>query len=333
MRAVIQHEYGTHEVLSVDEVDIPEPKKDEVRIRVHAAAVHAGDTLVMRGHPKALRLMFGIGGPRQATPGLEVAGVVDAIGAQVTEVRVGDRVFGEGSGALAEYAIAKAGRLAVIPSEMSFAEAAALPVSAVTGLMAMRDVAKVQPGEKVLVIGASGGVGSFAVQVAKHLGAEVTAVCSARNIELVSSLGADHVVDYTKGSVLDTDVRFDVILDNVASHSLEELEGILVPGGRILSNNGTSGGVWFGPLGRMARAAWRNLTTKTSYPQFVAMATRERLEDLVELIDAGALRPVIGSTRGFDQAIEAVAEVESGHAVGKVVVELVPSRDIEGVAK
>ena len=333
MRAVIQDEYGTHEVLRVDEVDVPEPKKGEVRIRVHAAAIHAGDTLVMRGRPKAFRLIFGLGAPKQRTPGLEIAGVVDAVGEGVTTVTAGDRVLGEGAGALAEYAIAKAERVAVIPSEMSFNEAAALPVSAITGLMAMRDIAKVQSGERVLVIGASGGVGSYAVQVAKHLGADVTGVCSTRNVEFVTSLGADHVVDYTKGPVLDTDARFDVILDNVASHSLNELEGILVPGGRILSNNGTSGGAWFGPLGRMAKAAWRNLVTKASYPQFVAMATTERLEDLLALIEAGAVRPVVGTTRSFDAAIEAVAEVEWGHASGKVVVEVVAAHNTEGAAK
>ena len=333
MRAVIQNEYGTHDVLHIDDVGVPEPRKNEVRIRVHSAGVHAGDILVMRGRPKVFRLMTGPGAPRQQTPGLEVAGVVDAVGSDVTGLSVGDRVFGEGAGGLAEYAIAKAARVAAIPEGMTFTEAAALPVSGVTGLMAMRDIAKVQPGEKVLVVGASGGVGSYAVQVASHLGAEVTAVCSGRNADLVRSLGAARVVDYTTDNVIERGERFDVILDNVASHSLAELRSILAPGGRLLSNNGTSGGEWFGPLGRMLHALWLNLTTKTSLPLFVAMATTQRLDELIELVRSGAIRPVVGSTHAFDEAIEAVARVESGHASGKTIVDVVPVHDTRGAAK
>jgi NADPH:quinone reductase-like Zn-dependent oxidoreductase len=333
MRAVIQDEYGTHDVLRIGDVDLPEPGKKEVRIRVHAAGIHAGDTLVMQGRPKVFRLMTGLGTPRQKTPGLEVAGIVDAVGSDVTNLSVGDRVFGEGTGGLAEYAIAKAARVAPIPKEMSFTDAAALPVSAVTGIMAMRDIAEVQPGDKVLVIGASGGVGSYAVQAAKHFGAEVTAVCSGRNADLVRSLGASHVVDYTTENVIEQGERFDVILDNVASHSLAELCSILTPDGRLLSNNGTSGGEWFGPLGRMLHAVWLNFTTKVSLPLFVAMATTQRLEELTDLVRSGAIRPIVGSTHGFDEAIQAVVRVESGHASGKTIVSVVPAHDTEGAVQ
>ncbi len=329
MRAVTQDEYGTHEVLRIDEVDVPTPGGDEVRIRVHAAAVHAGDTLLMQGRPKAFRAMTGLRAPRRRIPGLEVAGVVDAIGSADTGLAVGDRVLGEGVGALAEYALAKASRTARIPEGMSFREAASLPVSAVTGLVAMRDVAEVRPGERVLVIGASGGVGSYAVQVAKHLGAHVTAVCSGRNVELVRALGADVIVDYTVEDVAERTNRFDVILDNVASHPLARLRDLLAPRGRLLSNNGD----WFGPLGRMAHAAWLNLTTKTSLPLFVATATTPLLEDVLSLVASGAVRPVVGSVHPFDAAARPVAVVESGHATGKVIVEVVPSHDVEGVAK
>lgn len=333
MRAVTQDQYGTHEVLRIEEVEVPTPGSDEVRVRVHAAAIHAGDTLLMQGRPKAFRALTGLRTPRRRIPGLEVAGVVDAIGSAVTGLTVGDRVFGEGAGALAEYAVAKASRTARIPEGMSFREAASLPVSAVTGLVAMRDVAEVRSGQRVLVIGASGGVGSYAVQVATHLGAHVTAVCSGRNVEFVRSLGADVVVDYTVEDVAERSDRFDVILDNVASHPLARLRDLLAPGGRLLSNNGTNGGDWFGPLGRMAHAAWLNLTTKASLPLFVATASTPLLEDVLSLIASGAVRPVIGSVHSFDAAAEAVSVVESGHATGKVIVEVVPSHDVEGVAK
>lgn len=333
MRAVIQESYGTHEVLSVGTVDVPEPKKDEVRIRVHAVAIHAGDILVMRGRPKAFRLMTGLGAPRNRIPGLEVAGVVDAVGEEVTGVSVGDRVVGEGSGGLAEFAVAKATRVAVLPDGLSFVEAASLPVSGVTGVMAMRDVAGVQPGDRVLVIGASGGVGSYAVQMAAHLGATVTAVCSARNADLVRSLGADHVIDYGHERVVEGDERFDVILDNVGADSLAELRRILAPGGRLLPNAGTTGGEWFGPIGRMLHAMWLDRTTKSSLKLFLAVSTTDRLDDLLRLVESGAVRPVVGSLHEFDDAADAVGLVESGHASGKVVVAVVPARDSEEATK
>ncbi|MEN8115327.1 MAG: NAD(P)-dependent alcohol dehydrogenase, partial [Actinomycetota bacterium] len=255
MQAITQQQYGEpQDVLRLGEIDKPKIKDDEVLVRVHAASLAAGDLLMMRGTPYVFRpIAFGTTKPKNPVPGLDLAGTVEAVGSKVTGFQPGDEVFGEATGTLAEYAIAKPNNIARKPASLSFEQAAAMPVSGQTALQAVRDVAKVQPGQKVLVTGASGGVGSFAVQIAKALGAEVTGVCSTGNVELVRSIGADHVIDYTKEDFAQGDERYDFILDNAGKQSLMELRSALVPKGTVIPNNGTGGGPWFGTLGRILR--------------------------------------------------------------------------------
>ncbi|MCP2368114.1 NADPH:quinone reductase-like Zn-dependent oxidoreductase [Agromyces flavus] len=221
MRAAVQHRYGPPSVLESSEVGVPRPDRGEVLVQVRAASVHPGDYFVMTGEPYVVRLAFGLRRPRHGIPGRDLAGVVEAVGTDATAIRPGEKVFGwSTAGALAEYASVPADRLVSVPADLSFVDAAAVPTSGMTALQAVRDIANVRPGQSVLVTGASGGVGSFAVQIAKAFGAEVTGVCSTRNVDMVRSLGADHVVDYTGTDFTRTGKRYDVILDNVESEPL-----------------------------------------------------------------------------------------------------------------
>ena len=255
MRAAVQHRYGPPSVLESRQVDIPRPGPRDVLVQVGAAAVHPGDYFVMTGEPYVLRLVFGLRRPRQGIPGRDLAGAVAAVGKDVTALRPGEKVFGwSTAGTLAEYACVPADNLVSVPANLSVVEAAAVPTSALTALQALRDIANVRPGQTVLVTGASGGVGSFAVQIAKALGAEVTGVCSTRNVDLVRSLGADHVVDYTSTDFTRTEKRYDVILDNVEAQPLAAVRRALTPTGTLIPNSGR-GGRWLGPsVGSSKRA-------------------------------------------------------------------------------
>ncbi|MGB5565786.1 MAG: NAD(P)-dependent alcohol dehydrogenase, partial [Acidimicrobiia bacterium] len=254
MKAIVQREYGGADVLELAEVDKPAIRDDEVLIRVHAASVHAGDVLLMQGTPYVMRVGLGLSRPRNPTPGYDVAGTVEAVGSKVSRLKPGDEVFGNGKGTLAEYAAGKESQLVAKPPGLTFEEAAVLTMSGLTALKAVRDVGKVQPGQTVLINGAAGGIGVYAIQIAKAMGAEVTAVCSAGKADLVRSLGADHVIDYNEEDFTKGDRQYDFILDNVGNRSLSDCRRALSPNGTLIPNSGTAGGKWIGPLVSMGRA-------------------------------------------------------------------------------
>lgn len=320
MRAAVQHRYGPPSVLEVREVGIPSPGRGDVLVRVRAASVHPGDYFVMTGEPYVVRLVFGLRRPRHGIPGRDLAGAVAAVGEGVTALRPGDEVFGwSTTGTLAEYACVPADHLVSVPANVSVVDAAAVPTSALTALQALRRIADVRPGQKVLVTGASGGVGSFAVQIAKALGAEVTGVCSAGNVELVRSLGADHVVDYTTTDFTCGEKRYDVILDNVEAQPLAAVRRALTSTGVLIPNSGR-GGRWLGPLLRIVRARLLSLFTRQRLRPFTSVEKREDLLALADLIATGQVMPFLDRTYPLDDAAGALRHVASGHTRGKVVV-------------
>jgi NADPH:quinone reductase-like Zn-dependent oxidoreductase len=320
MLAIAQRRYGQPDVLEYTAVDKPVVGDDDVLVRVHAAAVHPGDYFLMTGVPYMVRIAFGLRRPRNAIPGRDVAGRIEAVGANVSGLEVGDEVFGwSTAGTLAEYARAPGGNFVVKPAGLTMEQAAAIPTSAFTALQAMRDVAKVQPGQTVLIVGASGGVGTFAVQIANAFGAEVTAVCSTRSVDLVRSLGADHVIDYTRTDFTQTGQRYDVILDSVEAQSLSATRRALEPHGTLIPNNG-GGGRWFGPLGRILRARLLSLFTRQVLRPFLSRENRDDLVALAELVEAGKVTSAIDRTYPLSQGAEALRYVGEGHTQGKVVV-------------
>ncbi|MRX42242.1 zinc-binding dehydrogenase [Agromyces sp. Q22] len=320
MRAVVQHRYGPPSVLESSEVARPSPGRGELLVRVGAASVHPGDYFVMTGEPYLVRSAFGLRRPRHGIPGRDLAGVVAAVGEEVTAFRPGDEVFGwSATGALAEYACVPADHLVSVPADVSIVHAAAVPTSAMTALQAMRDIANVRPGQTVLVTGASGGVGSFAVQIAKAFGAEVTGVCSTRNVDVVRSLGADHFVDYTKTDFTRAEQRYDVILDNVEAHTLAAVRRALTPTGTLIPNSG-HGGRWLGPVGRVVRARVRSGFTRQRLTPFTSFSKRRDLLALADLLATGQVAPVIDRTYPLDDAADALRYVGAGHTRGKVVI-------------
>ena len=322
MRAAVQHRYGPPSVLKSCEVERPRPGRGDVLVQVGAAAVHPGDYFVMTGEPYVLRLAFGFRRPRHGIPGRDLAGVVAAVGKDVTAVRPGDEVFGwSTAGTLAEYACVPAHHLVPVPAGLSLVEAAAVPTSALTALQALRDIATVRPGQTVLVTGASGGVGSFAVQIAKAFGAEVTGVCSTRNVDLVRSLGADHVIDYSQTDFTSTGRRYDVILDNVEAHPLAAVRRALTPTGTLIPNSGR-GGRWLGPLGRIAQARLLSRFTRQRLKPLISVEKQRDLLTLAGLLATRQVTPLIDRTYPLDEAADALRYVGAGHTRGKVVVTL-----------
>lgn len=320
MRAVLHHAYGPAEVLHLGDTAPPSIRKNEVLVRVVAASVHAGDALLMQGTPYVMRLGFGLTRPRNQIPGLDVAGVVERVGDRVSRFSVGDAVFGNGRSTLAELAAAKEDRLTAKPESLSFEEAAVLSVSGLTALKAMRDVGRVRRGQSVLINGASGGVGVYAVQIAKSLGADVTGVCGPSNVDLVRSLGADTVVDYTTTDIAHSGRHYDVILDNVGTRSLAEWRHLLTARGTLIPNSGTSGGRWLGTLPRIGQAALLSPFVSQRLKTFLSIPNAADLQTLTELVTSGAVRPVISATFTLDQAPEAMRVVASGHSSGKVAI-------------
>src|SRR5215203_1903997 len=317
MQAIIQDKYGSAEVLEARDIDRPAIAEDEVLVRVRAASVHVGDWILMTGVPYVMRMGTGLSKPKNPVPGTDVAGTVEAVGAQVQSLRPGDDVFGWCSGAFAEYARAPEDQLVKKPANLTFEQAAAVGVSASTALQLLRDDAKVQPGEKVLINGASGGVGTFAVQIAKALGAEVTGVCSTKNLELVRSIGADHVIDYTQQDFRDGAERYDVILDNVGARSMADTRRALTPNGKLLSNGGGHGS---GKLGRTIRAFLASMVVRQQARPSVKTQNRPDLIALKELAEAGQVTPVIGGTYPLGQTADAIGHVAAGHARGTLVI-------------
>lgn len=322
MRAVVQHRYGPPSVLALSEIGIPVAGRGDVLVRVSAASVHPGDCFVMTGEPYIVRLAYGLRRPRLGIPGRDLAGVVAAVGADVTALRPGDEVFGwSTTGTLAEYVRVPSDHLVPVPANLSAVDAAAVPTSGLTAFQAMRRVADVQAGQKVLITGASGGVGSFAVQIATALGAEVTAVCRTRNIESVRALGADHVIDYTRTDFTLTDVRYDVILDNVEAQPLAAVRRVLAPTGTLIPNSGR-GGRWIGPLGRIVAARVLSGFTRQRLTPFASIEKHQDLLALAELLRSGQVAPVIDRTYPLEEAADALRHVAAGHTRGKVVVSL-----------
>ncbi len=320
MRAAVQHRYGPPSVLESSEVARPLPAPGDVLVQVRAASVHPGDYFITTGEPYVVRLAFGLRRPRHGIPGMDLAGVVAAVGKDVTTLRPGDEVFGwSTAGALAEYACVPANNLVSVPANLSLVDAAAVPTSAMTALQALRDIANVQPGQAVLVTGASGGVGSFAVQIARALGAEVTGVCSTGNVDLVRSLGADHVIDYTRTDFTRTEKRYDVILDNVEAQPLEAVRRALTLTGTLIPNSGR-GGRWLGPVGRIAKARVLSGFTRQQLKPFLSVGKRQDLLTLADLLTTGQVTPVIDRIYPLDEAADALRYVGAGHSRGKVVI-------------
>jgi NADPH:quinone reductase-like Zn-dependent oxidoreductase len=321
MTAIVQSGYGSADVLRVDEVDRPTIGEGEVLVRVHAAGLDRGTWHQMAGRPYAMRLMgFGLRRPKNPVPGLDVAGTVAAVGANVTRFRVSDEVFGISRGSFAEYACAREDKLARKPANLTFDQAAVVAVSGLTALQSVRDVGRVQAGQHVLIVGASGGVGTFAVQIAKASGAEVTGVCSTAKTDLVRAVGADHVIDYTREDFAKGPERYDLILDIGGNSRLSRLRRALTPTGTLVLVGGEDGDRWIGGMDRPLRAlalspfVRQRLTMKTPKEHFAD------LERLAELVEAGELTPTIDQTYPLHEAPDAMRHLEAGAARGKLVI-------------
>lgn len=320
MKALVQDAYGPPESLRVEEVPRPAIAANEILLRVEAVGINPADWFTLTGVPYIMRAFLGLRRPRARIGGSDVAGVVQEVGVDVQGLRPGDAVFGSARQALAEFARAKPGALAPKPEGMSFTEAAAAPMAALTALTALRDIAKVQAGQRILINGASGGIGTYAVQIGKSMGAEVTGVCSTRNVELVSSLGADRVFDYTQEDFTASGQRWDLVLDNAGNHKLAHLRRAVAPDGLLIPNNGTQGGRWLGPLLRLVGTLVRSWFGKQRARSFVQLTKTEDLLELTRLVQSGEVRSVIDEAYPLDRAGEAFAHVGAGHARGKVVV-------------
>lgn len=322
MKAIVQRQYGAPQaVLEIQDIAKPVVKDDEVLVRVHAASVHVGDWMLVRGVPYILRMASGLRTPKSRVPGTDIAGTVEAVGKDVTQLRPGDAVFGWCVGAFAEYACAGADHFVPKPASLTFEQAAAVGVSASTALQLLRDQAKVQPGQKVLINGASGGVGTFAVQIAKAFGAEVTGVCGTRNVDLVRSIGADHVIDYTQEDFTQGGQRYDFILDNVANHSFADTRRALTPTGTLFSNGGGhASGRWVGSLGSVIKTATVSRFVRQQLGPSIKFPNRADLLVLNGLIEDGKVTPVIDGTYPLSGTPEAIGHVGEGHARGTVVI-------------
>ena len=320
MKGLLARCYGAPEVLAVEEVAKPTPADDQLLVKVHAASLNPLDWHTMRGSPYLMRLSSGLGSPHDARVGVDFAGTVEAVGKSVTRFKPGDEVFGGAGGAVAQYVVVRESRAVTLkPANMTFEQAASVPVAAVTALQGLRDKGEIKAGQKVLINGASGGVGTFAVQIAKHYGAEVTGVCSTRNVELVRSLGADHVVDYTKDDFTKSGEQYDLILDNVSNRSLSELRGVLKPTGHLVIV-GAEKGDWIGPLMPVIRASVVAPFVDQKMGFFIAQLEPADLKLLGDLMQSGAMTPVIDRRYAFDDAAKAMEYLEGGRARGKVIV-------------
>ena len=320
MKAIVQDVYGSPDVLQLREIEKPAIGGDEVLVRVSAAGVDQGVWHLMAGRPYLVRVAgVGLRAPKNPIRGLDVAGLVEAVGEQVTRLRPGDEVFGVCLGSFAEYACAPAHRLVLKPANISFVQAAAVPVSGCTALQAVRDRAKVQSGQRVLVIGAGGGVGTFAVQLAKLFGAAVTGVCSTSKVELVGSIGADRVVDYTREDFAGGD-RYDAILDTAGNRSLSQLRRALTPDGTLIIVGGEGGGRWLGGFDRQLWAQVLSVFGRHKMGTWISTQPRGDLEALRELLEAGKVTPVVDRTFPLSEVADAIRYLRDGRARGKVVI-------------
>ncbi len=321
MRAIVQHVYGSADVLQLRDIDAPRIARDEVLIRVDAAGVDRGVWHVMTGLPYPVRLAgYGLRAPKTPVLGADVAGVVESVGEGVTMFRPGDQIFGIAKGAYAEYARAPETKLAAKPVNVTSEQAAVIAVSGLTALQGLRDHAKVRSGQRVLIIGASGGVGTYAVQLARVFGADVTAVCSTAKAEMVRSLGADRVIDYTRQDFADDAARYDAILDIGGNASLGRLRRVLTPEGTLVIAGGESSGRWLGGADRQIRAIVLSRFVHQTLTAFVCRENHEDLKVLSQFVEAGRITPVIDRTYALAEVPDAIRYLERGHARGKVVI-------------
>lgn len=321
MQAIIQDRYGSADVLHLQEIDKPQTGDGDVLVRVHAAGLHIGDWHLMTGIPYLMRIIgFGFRAPKARVRGMDVAGVVEAVGKNVTRFQVGDEVFGTCDGSFAEYACAREDMLMPKPANLTFQEAAAVPTSAYTALQALRDAGKIQPAQKVLIIGASGGVGLFAVQIAKSLGADVTGVCSTAKMGTVRSIGADHVIDYTQEDFTRSGQQYDLILDMAGNRSLSQIRRALTPHGTLVLVGGEGGGRWIGAVSRSIQALVLSPFVRHNLRPLASKPRKEDLRFLTGLIEAAKLMPVIDRTYPLREAPEAIQYLHAGQARGKIVI-------------
>ncbi len=323
MNAIVYYDYGSPDVLRLEQRERPLPGDHQVLIKVRAASANPLDWHYTRGTPYILRMIgAGLRRPKVAHLGVDVAGQVAAVGRNVTRFKSGDEVFGAGDGSFAEYALASEDKLALKPARLTFEQAAAVTVAAVSALQALRDKGRIQPGQKVLINGASGGVGTFAVQIAKSFGADVTGVCSTRNVDMVRSIGADHVIDYTKEDPTRSAQRYDLILDNVGNHSLSAYRRVMSPKGTyvLVGGGGPDDGRWIGPLGLPLKALMWSPFVSQKFVLLLASINKDDLGVLKTLLEANTLTPVIDKTYTLREVPAAVRYLEQGHARGKVVI-------------
>lgn len=321
MKAIVQDAYGSPNALKLENVDEPIPQDDEVLVRVHASSVNPYDWHLMRGKPYLARTQVGLLRPKHPIPGADMAGRVEGVGKDVTEFRPGDEVFSEaGSGAFAEFVCVRTDRLALKPSNVSFELAAAVPMAGLTALQGLRDKGQLRSGDTVLVNGASGGVGTFAVQIAKSLGARVTAVTSTKNVDLVMSIGADDVVDYTKEDFTTGAHQYDVILDIIGNHPLSHAKRALARDGTFVAVGKNDMGDWLGPLSLLASLFLTSAVGRHKMVPLLAKVKQEDLEALAGLLESGEIAPVIDRQYELANVADAIRYIEEGHARGKVVI-------------
>ena len=320
MKAIVYHKYGSPDVLKLTEIDTPAPQDDEVLIRVQAASVNAYDWHMLKADPFLIRLMAGLFRPKHKILGVDVAGRVEAVGGNVKQFRPGDEVFGDvsarGGGGFAEYICARESILALKPARLTFEEAAAVPMAAVTALQGLRDKGNIQPGQKVLINGASGGVGTFAVQIAKSFGAEVTAVCSTRNLDMARSIGADHVIDYTQENFARSGQRYDQIFVANGYHPIRDYKRALNPKGICVVAGGSMAQVFQ----VMLLGPWMSMTGSRKMVNYVARPSQKDLVFMTELLEAGKVKPVIDRRYPLSEVAEAIRYLDEEHARGKVVI-------------
>lgn len=325
MKAIVYDRYGSPDVLRYEEVDRPVPGDGEVLIRVRAAALNPIDWHFMRGAPYGFRFMSGLTRPKATRLGMDMAGRVEAVGAKVTRWKPADEVFGAGRGAFAEFACVPESQLAMKPAHVSFEQAASSPVAGLTALQGLRDKGHLQAGQKVLINGASGGVGTFAVQIAKALGADVTGVCSTRNVEMVRGLGADRVMDYTREDFTASGERWDVILDCIGNHALSACRRAL-SGEGICVLVGAPSGRWIAPMGRFLGARVTSKFSAKKLTPVLATPTHEDLERIAGMMESGKVTPVVDRRYRLSEAPEGIRYLEEGHARGKVVIAVEPDK-------
>jgi|SRR5882672_9496907 len=322
-KAIVQRCYGPPDVLKVEDIEKPTPADDELLVRVHAASVNPLDWHYLRGTPYIMRIDAGLGAPTSVRLGVDFAGTVEAVGKNVTKFKAGDEIFGGKRGAFGEYVAVKEERAIVLkPAGVTFEEAASTPIAAITALQALRDKGHLQPGQKVLINGASGGVGTFTVQIAKTMGAEVTGVCSTRNVDMVKSIGADHVIDYTKEDLMKSGQRYDVIIDNVGNRPLRDYTKVLTPKGNFVIVGGPNEGKFIGAMTIPLKAFVLSPFVSQKFQFFLADLTKEDLTLIGELMQTGKVKPVIDRRYKLSEVPAAIAYLEEGHARGKVVINM-----------